>query len=956
VHLAGAYLSIAMAHSRTLVPWPGQFDRALLPACQDLAQRGSWECFFFPVVSSDCTQTAQQALAAGAVPSCATSGFKAAAASDAPIVCVELQQLGELYMMEGSEAARLWGSAYLATPPTVEHWGKMQGMSTNESMTHWWRAQATRFMLRWPSAHLCHVINQQRHAAFGMLVANQLATFIPTQTAFLRGLSASNAITESQYLLLSSMDDYSSFLPPPTFPIPFSDASFSSSSSSSSASAPSPSVSPTAQPLLPTPETAPEVPAAAAAAEVPQGESSPPPVRSLHGCVWPQRGFPAPPCSAASCAPAAGCNTGESSSSREESREVGAEEAYRMVGGEVRMPGGMVSVHVRLTDKRSEMQLASFHSHMFLLHRLKLSRPDLQHVWLNTEAQSVIDATSLYPDWTFFYSNNTRQSDISAPQQEQQGEEVLWAYDSEQSVAVSFASLLIAAQCDFFVGSLGSNWSRLINELRSTNGRLLAGFLALNFASLALLLTVASAAPSVVTGPNNPAVSLAAAQGENGVATEVPKGIEQAAAAGNLDKFEGTTIVSPSTDSMLLVDVKAAGWNKMKCHKDLGKPGDGACTPANCSKGGIPAKWKTSNLLKNKLGVEMYVKGNPLTLKKASPQTCCNTCASFKSCTYWQYIPDITIDGKKTEGACYLVHDNIDYSCGELTAQYATDSKPIALQVRTGGECNPAANVVNDPHLVGAFGTHFDFNGRPDKAFCLLTDRDLHVNMLLRGYYSDDTENAALVVDGKAVHTWIKELGLVWFANGADHKLRLAARGGKQQERGDGFMKTIEIDGEEIPRMAVGDEVKTEGGLTLRFAALEKEGPYDVDYYTLAIDGLVSLDMRLRVANPKLQTPNDAEAHINVGIVELEHTDDVHGVLGQTYRPDHAARAADFQRLIANLHRPISSDSEEGVGFLDGTPRSYESSSVLSVDCAHTEYHRAKQLSPVEEFPREPLH
>ncbi|CAI5466409.1 unnamed protein product [Closterium sp. Yama58-4] len=199
-------------------------------------------------------------------------------------------------------------------------------------------------------------------------------------------------------------------------------------------------------------------------------------------------------------------------------------------------------------------------------------------------------------------------------------------------------------------------------------------------ASLAVLLTVASAAPSVVTGPNNPAVSLDQAKGENGVAAEVPKGIEQAAAVGNLDKFEGTTVVSPSTDSMLMVDVKAAGWNKMKCHKDLGKPGDGACTPANCSKGGIAAKWKTSNLLKNKLGVEVYVKGNPLTLKKASPQTCCNTCASFKSCTYWQYIPDITIDGKKTDGACYLVHDDIDYTCGELTAQYATDSKPVHLQ------------------------------------------------------------------------------------------------------------------------------------------------------------------------------------------------------------------------------------------------------------------------------------
>ncbi|CAI5490764.1 unnamed protein product [Closterium sp. Naga37s-1] len=141
--------------------------------------------------------------------------------------------------------------------------------------------------------------------------------------------------------------------------------------------------------------------------------------------------------------------------------------------------------------------------------------------------------------------------------------------------------------------------------------------------SFAVLLAVASAGQTVVTGPNKPAVNLDKAKGDNGVASEVPSGIEKAAAAGNLDKFEGTTI-----------------------------------------------------------GVEVYVKGNPLTLKKASPQTCCNTCAGYSSCTYWQYIPDITIDGKKTDGACYLVHDNIDYSCGELTAQYVTDSKPIALQVR----------------------------------------------------------------------------------------------------------------------------------------------------------------------------------------------------------------------------------------------------------------------------------
>ncbi|CAI5984522.1 unnamed protein product [Closterium sp. NIES-65] len=315
------------------------------------------------------------------------------------------------------------------------------------------------------------------------------------------------------------------------------------------------------------------------------------------------------------------------------------------------------------------------------------------------------------------------------------------------------------------------------------------------------------------------------------------------------------------------------------------------------------------------------------------------------------YIPDITIDGKKGKGACYLIHDQIDFTCGEMTAQYSTETKPVHLQVRIGGECNPSPKILNDPHLVGAQGTHFDFNGRPDKAFCLLTDRNLHMNMLLRVIYDENTDNAALVVDGKAVHTWIKELGIVWTAGGVDRKFRIAARGGKQQERGDGFVKSIEIDGEEIPRMQVGDRVTSDGGLTIEFRGLEKEGPFDVDYYMLSIAGLITLDLRLRVAHPKLQTPTDAEAHINVGIAELEHTEEIHGVLGQTYRADHAARAADFQRLVANLHRPISADGAEGKGFLDGTPRSYEASDVLAVDCAYTAYGRARKVMPVQEFP-----
>ncbi|CAI7759972.1 unnamed protein product [Closterium sp. NIES-53] len=106
----------------------------------------------------------------------------------------------------------------------------------------------------------------------------------------------------------------------------------------------------------------------------------------------------------------------------------------------------------------------------------------------------------------------------------------------------------------------------------------------------------------------------------------------------------------------------------------------------------------------------------------------------------------------------------------------------------------------------------------------------------------------------------------------------------------------------------------------MTFKALEKEGLYDVNYYTLDIEGLVTLDMRLRMANPKLQTPTEAKAHINVGIVELSHTDEIHGVLGQTYCEDHAQRAAEFQKMIAMALRARASSTATRAEFPVGSP------------------------------------
>ena len=89
--------------------------------------------------------------------------------------------------------------------------------------------------------------------------------------------------------------------------------------------------------------------------------------------------------------------------------------------------------------------------------------------------QSVIKEAELYRDWNVLHTTNKRQ----------EGRLAMVAY--EKSVGkqvltdISLANLLISAECDFFVGTLGSNWNRLINELRLTNGRFKAGYITLNF-------------------------------------------------------------------------------------------------------------------------------------------------------------------------------------------------------------------------------------------------------------------------------------------------------------------------------------------------------------------------------------------------------------------------------------------------------------------------------------------
>jgi hypothetical protein len=143
---------------------------------------------------------------------------------------------------------------------------------------------------------------------------------------------------------------------------------------------------------------------------------------------------------------------------------------------EVFMPRPIVSVHVRHgKDKAREMNIIDLPAFMEQVERIRQHNPAVRSIWLSTESQDIVDQSGDYGPWWRVYYTKTKRIFQEEPDP--------WNTHTpnREELDLAFANLLIASRADYFVGVLGSNWNRLIDELRKTNGRLKAGYIALNY-------------------------------------------------------------------------------------------------------------------------------------------------------------------------------------------------------------------------------------------------------------------------------------------------------------------------------------------------------------------------------------------------------------------------------------------------------------------------------------------
>ena len=118
------------------------------------------------------------------------------------------------------------------------------------------------------------------------------------------------------------------------------------------------------------------------------------------------------------------------------------------------------SMHVRYGDKHSEAPRVGLDVYMSILRQ---KGRHIKTVFLSTETEEVIaNLTRWYPKTNFAW--------IKYQRIEENGPGSLTGGAQEREMIASMANLYVATQADFFIGSLTSNWCRLIHELERTRG------------------------------------------------------------------------------------------------------------------------------------------------------------------------------------------------------------------------------------------------------------------------------------------------------------------------------------------------------------------------------------------------------------------------------------------------------------------------------------------------------
>lgn len=246
--------------------------------------------------------------------------------------------------------------------------------------------------------------------------------------------------------------------------------------------------------------------------------------------------------------------------------------------------------------------------------------------------------------------------------------------------------------------------------------------------------------------------------------------------------------------------------------------------------------------------------------------------------------------------------------------------------------CNVYANssvvpgVFGDPHFTGWDGVHFDFSGKPESIYCLISDPTFHMNMKLAGTKESTVPQ----------RTWIKSLGVLFWT----HRLILrAAEGSDLSHNGSSFLQKIELDGAVI-HLKQGENYRSlDGQIAISYDNYQSHKLLPSDHYRVFLKDVAEIHVIAGPEIPELRSDDDAFIHLSVEMEKAVLSSQVHGVLGQTYLNAKGRLHGNSYRTKWNeLLVAQQVDGANGDGYLDGEVADYISSGLLFSNCRFSKF------------------
>ncbi|KVI05096.1 Root cap [Cynara cardunculus var. scolymus] len=259
---------------------------------------------------------------------------------------------------------------------------------------------------------------------------------------------------------------------------------------------------------------------------------------------------------------------------------------------------------------------------------------------------------------------------------------------------------------------------------------------------------------------------------------------------------------------------------------------------------------------------------------------------------------------------CYNQWYSCPQDCSKNCFMDCVSCKPIC-------RCNLPGALCQDPRFVGGDGITFYFHGRKDQNFCLVSDNNLHIN----GHFIGK-RNPKLTRD----YTWVRSIGILF----DDHKLLVGA---KKTSKWNENEEHLFISFDNTPLRSVEGKnwniYRNSSLLITRTApangvAIEVENSFRI---TATVVPIGAEESRVHGYNI---TDDDCFAHLELGFKFFNLSDEVDGVLGQTYRRNYVSK------IKISAIMPVMGDIPK-----------YYSSAIFGTDCIVSRFGRR---IPVTDF------